>query len=218
VEDERSMASLLKKGLEEERHAVSVAFDGLSGLDMAEGEDFDVLIVDVMLPGIDGFELLRRLRSSRNDTPVLMLTARDSIKDIAQGLDLGGDDYLTKPFSFVELLARLRSVARRGKSPRPTVLSVEDLVLNPATFSAQRGGKELRLTQTEFRLLEFLMRRAGRVVPRHAIIEAVWGVLDSADDNTLDVFISLLRNKVDKDADSKLIHTVRGIGYCVRGR
>jgi len=216
VEDERTMATLLKGGLEEERHSVSVAFDGPTGLEFAQSEEFDVILLDVMLPGIDGFEVARRLRARKNNTPILMLTARDAVPDIARGLDLGVDDYLTKPFSFVELLARIRAVGRRGSSPRPVNLQVADLVLNPAAKQVARGGQELHLTVTEFRLLEFLMRRAGRVVSREAILSAVWGPLDSAGDNNLDVFVSLLRNKVDKGSKRKLIHTVRGVGYSVR--
>jgi len=216
VEDERTMAALLKSGLEEERHSVSIAFDGPTGLEFAVSEEFDVILLDVMLPGIDGFEVARRLRARKNNTPILMLTARDAVPDIARGLDLGVDDYLTKPFSFVELLARIRAVGRRGSSPRPVNLQIADLVLDPAAKQVTRGGQELHLTVTEFRLLEFLMRRAGRVVSREAILSAVWGPLDSAGDNNLDVFVSLLRNKVDKNSKRKLIHTVRGVGYSVR--
>ena len=216
VEDERTMAELLKKGLEEEHHCVSVAFDGLTGLDYAKGLEFDVIVLDVMLPGIDGFEVTRRLRANNNHVPILMLTARDAVPDIAKGLDLGVDDYLTKPFSFVELLARLRSVTRRGNTPRPVTLRAADLVLDPATRSVTRGGREINLTVTEFRLLEFLMRRTGRVVSRAAIVDAVWETPDEVSDNTLDAFVSLLRNKVDKGSKYRLIHTVRGVGYSLR--
>ncbi len=218
VEDERTMAELLKRGLEEEHHSVCVATNGLRALDEAEGADFDVIVLDVMLPGIDGFEFARRLRTAENHTPILMLTARDAVTDIARGLDIGVDDYLTKPFSFVELLARLRAVARRGNAPRPLALQVADLVLDPLSRQVARDGCELHLTATEFKLLELLMRRAGRVVPRDAIVDAVWGNLDDIGENTLDVFISMLRNKVDKNSESKLIHTIRGVGYMVRER
>ena len=216
VEDERTMAELLKKGLEEERHCVSIAFDGPTGLDYAKGLEFDVIILDVMLPGIDGFEVARRLRASNNHVPILILTARDAVPDIAKGLDLGVDDYLTKPFSFVELLARLRAVVRRGNTPRPVILRVGDLTLDPATRKVTRDKRELHLTVTEFRLLEFLMRRAGRVVSREAIVDAVWGTQDEVSDNTLDAFVSLLRNKVDKGFKHRLIHTDRGVGYSLR--
>lgn len=215
VEDERAMALLLKKGLEEERHSVCVAFDGPSGLDEAAASEFDVIVLDVMLPGIDGFEVARRLRARKDHTAILMLTARDAVHDIARGLDLGVDDYLTKPFSFVELLARLRAIARRGNVPRPLTVQVGDLVLDPASRRVTRGNHELYLTATEFRLLEFLMRRAGRVVSRDAIIDCVWGTIDNVHDNTLDVFISMLRNKVDKGAKRRLIQTIRGVGYSV---
>ncbi len=216
VEDEREMSLLLKNGLLEERHSVDVAYDGETGLDLAQGSEFDAIVLDVMLPRMDGFEVARRLRTAGNYTPILMLTARDAVPDIARGLDLGVDDYLTKPFSFVELLARIRAVARRGNAPRPLTVQVRDLVLDPATRQVTRSGMEIHLTLTEFRLLEFLMRRAGRVVSREAIVDAVWGTLDEVGDNTLDVFISLLRNKIDKGAEPKLIQTIRGVGYCVR--
>jgi two-component system response regulator MprA len=218
VEDERAMAELLKKGLEEEHHSVCIATDGLSGLDQAEGSEFDVIVLDVMLPRMDGFEIVRRLRAGKNRTPILMLTARDAVSDIARGLDAGVDDYLTKPFSFVELLARLRAVARRGSAPLSLTLQVGDLILDPLSRQVSRGGCELHLTVTEFKLLELLMRRAGRVVPRDVIADALWGTLDDVGENTLDVFISLLRNKVDKVLENRLIHTIRGVGYILRER
>ncbi len=218
VEDERAMAELLKRGLEEEHHAVCVATDGQSGLDLAEGSEFDVIVLDVMLPKVDGYEIVRRLRAGKNHTPILMLTARDAVSDVARGLDAGVDDYLTKPFSFVELLARLRALARRGNSPMSLKLQVGDLVLDPLSRQVTRDGCELHLTVTEFTLLELLMRRAGRVVTRDTIVDAVWGTLDDVGENTLDVFISLLRNKVDKGAENRLIHTIRGVGYMVRER
>ena len=171
-----------------------------------------------MLPGIDGFEFARRLRAAANHTPILMLTARDAVSDIARGLDIGVDDYLTKPFSFVELLARLRAVARRGNAPASADLAGSRSHSRSALPPGARDGCELHLTATEFKLLELLMRRAGRVVPRDAIVDAVWGNLDDIGENTLDVFISMLRNKVDKNPESKLIHTVRGVGYMVRER
>jgi DNA-binding response OmpR family regulator len=216
VEDESSMAELLRKGLEEEHHSVISAGDGLSALDIASSTDLDVILLDVMLPGLDGIEVARRLRGRNNNTPVVMLTARDSVPDIVRGLDVGADDYLIKPFSFVELLARLRSAARRGPIPRPVQMQVADLRLDPATHQISRGERTIHLTVTEFRLLEFLMRRAGRVVSRRALVEAVWWDFEDVGDNTLDAFISLLRNKVDKGHRRKLIHTVRGIGYSLR--
>ena len=216
VEDEKRMAELLKRGLEEENHSVSLAFDGREGLEMAQALEYDAIVLDLMLPGVDGFEVARRLRKSGNKTPILILTARDTVPDVVKGLDLGADDYMTKPFSFEEFLARLRSVSRRASSPRPTVLQVGDLVLNPATHEVKRGGEEISLSRTEFRLLEFLMRRAGRVVPRNTIVLSVWDSTDDVEENTLDAFISLLRNKVDRDHKIKLIQTVRGTGYTIR--
>lgn len=216
VEDEKKMAAVLKKGLEAENHRVTLAHDGRTGLDLASTAEFDVVVLDLMLPLIDGFEVARRLRKNGNQTPILMLTARDAVPDIVKGLDLGADDYLTKPFSFEVFLARLRSVARRGSTPRPTVLQVDDLVLNPASHVVTRGEREIHLSPTEFRLLELLMRRSGRVVPRDAIVEAVWDFDHEVEENTLDTFIRLLRSKIDREHDRKLIQTVRGIGYTIR--
>jgi DNA-binding response OmpR family regulator len=216
VEDEKKMAELLRKGLEEELHCVSVVYDGLSAIEFARTSQFDAIVLDVMIPGVDGFEVARRLRRLDDGTPVLMLTARDAVPDIARGLDLGVDDYLTKPFSFVELLARLRAITRRGVAPRRSLLRVSDLELDPATRRVLRGGHEVHLTATEFRLLEFLMRRTGRAVSRDSIVETVWGNFETVEDNTLEAFISLLRTKIDKGFQRKLIHTIRGVGYSLR--
>ena len=216
VEDEKKMAAVLKKGLEAENHRVSLAHDGRMGLDLASATEFDAVVLDLMLPVIDGFEVARRLRKNGNQTPILMLTARDAVPDIVKGLDLGADDYLTKPFSFDVFLARLRSVTRRGTVARPTSLRVGDLVLNPANRQVSRGDREVHLSPTEFRLLELLMRRSGRVVPRDAIVEAVWDFDHEVEENTLDTFIRLLRSKIDRDHDRKLIQTVRGVGYTIR--
>jgi DNA-binding response OmpR family regulator len=215
VEDERKMAGLLKEGLEEENHSVSIAFDGRAGLEFASSSDFDAIVLDLMLPGLDGFEVARRLRRRQNQTPILVLTALDAIADIARVLDLGADDYLTKPFSFVELLARLRALARRGSSPRSPLMKAADLVLDPAARRVSRGSYEIHLSPTEYRLLEILMRRAGRVVSREAIVNGVWGFEQDVEENTLDAFVRLLRSKVDKGFEPKLIQTVRGFGYSV---
>jgi DNA-binding response OmpR family regulator len=216
VEDEKKMAVLLKKGLEEENHSANLAFDGRNGLEMALALEYDAIVLDLMLPGINGFEVARRLRKSGNTTPILVLSARDTVSDVVKGLDIGADDYMTKPFSFEEFLARLRSVSRRASAPRPTLLQVGDLVLNLASHQATRSGEEISLSPTEFRLLEFLMRRAGRPITRKSILNSIWGSDDDIQENTLDVFISHLRNKVDRDRQVKLIQTVRELGYVIR--
>ena len=217
VEDERRMAELLRQGLEEEGHSVILAGDGKEGLAMAEAHAFDVIVLDVMLPEMDGFAVARKLRAARNQTPILMLTARDAPEDQIAGLNLGADDYLVKPFAFDVLLARLRAVSRRGPIPQPVQLQVQDLTLDPASREVTRGARRVALTRTEYSLLELLMRRAGRVVTRENLIEAVWGFESEVRSNTLDAFIRLVRDKVDAAGEAKLIHTVRGVGYCVRG-
>ena len=213
VEDDPKMSDVLKRGLEEEGYSVLVAYDGQQGLEIAESCEMDGIILDVMLPKIDGFQVAQRLRRNRNTTPILMLTARDTVPDIVTGLDEGADDYLTKPFSFEVLLARLRAVLRRGVKPRPVVLQVADLVLDPATHAVVRNGRKIALTRTEYRLLECMLRRAGTVVPRNVLIEDLWGFHGDVKDNTLDAFIRLLRNKIDAGFETKLLHTSRGIGY-----
>jgi DNA-binding response OmpR family regulator len=216
VEDERRMVELLRKGLEEEGHTVVCAADGIEGLEMSRSYAFDMIILDIMMPRLDGYELAKRLRADKIPTPILMLTAKDSVQDIVHGLDLGADDYLTKPFSFNELLARLRAVKRRASVPQPTIFKVDDLMLDPATREVSRGSLRLALTRTEYSLLERLMGRAGKVVPRRVLIESVWGFDREIEDNTLDVFVRLLRSKVDGNGRNKLIHTVRGVGYIIR--
>lgn len=216
VEDEPEMAELLRKGLEEENHRVIVAGDGRAALELAKAYDFDAIVLDVMLPVLDGFAVTRRLRESQCQTPILMLTARDAVGDIAEGLDGGADDYLTKPFSFVELLARLRSITRRVQQGPASTIQVADLQLDPLGRQVVRAGKPIQLTATEFRVLEFLVRRAGRVVSRAAIAEAVWGFDENVELNTVEAFISLLRSKIDRNFEPKLLHTVRGFGYSIR--
>lgn len=216
VEDDPKMAGALKRGLEEEGYSVVVASDGQQGLAMAESCELDGIILDVMLPKVDGFEVARRLRRNQNPAPILMLTARDTVRDVVTGLDKGADDYLTKPFSFEVLLARLRAIIRRGAKPRPVQLQVADLVLDAATHEVARGDRKIALTRTEYKLLECLMRRAGMVVPRDVLIEDVWGFEGDVENNTLDAFIRLLRGKIDSGFEPKLLHTVRGIGYCLR--
>jgi DNA-binding response OmpR family regulator len=216
VEDERQMAGLLRNGLGEEGHAVDVAHTGLDGLALASANPYDVIVLDVMLPGLGGLEIAQRLRRGRDVTPILMLTARDAEADVVAGLDAGADDYLTKPFSFEVLLARLRAVSRRGPVVQTVPMRLADLVLDPATCEANRRSERLGLTRTEYRLLEFMMRRAGSVVAREALIDGVWGHDREIEDNTLDAFVRLLRQKVDRTGWPRLIHTVRGVGYSVR--
>ena len=216
VEDESRMASLLKKGLAEEGYAVTVAEDGPTGLAMAQSTEFDLIVLDVMLPGIDGFSVARRLRSEGLRTPILILTARDATPDIVHGLDLGADDYLTKPFSFEVLLARIRALLRRGPAALSAQLQIGDLRLDPAAHEVYQGDERITLTRTEFHLLEFLMRRAGPVVPRATLIGAVWGYDRDIESNTLDAFIRLLRTKLEGRDGPRLIQTVRGIGYAIR--
>jgi DNA-binding response OmpR family regulator len=215
VEDERRMADLLKRGLTEEGHQVVVARDGAAGYEMATAASFDVIVADVMLPHVDGIAMTRRLRGARNQTPVLMLTAKDTPGDVINGLDSGADDYLTKPFSFDILLARIRAVSRRGAIPRPVCLEVADVRLDPATREVTRGTKQISLTPREYGLLELLMRNPGRVIGRETILESVWGYGCDVNENTLEAFVRLLRIKIDT-REPKLIHTVRGVGYVMR--
>jgi DNA-binding response OmpR family regulator len=216
VEDDQRLARQLKKGLEEQGHSVSLAFDGLEGLESALQSRFDVLVLDVMLPGMDGVTIVRRLRAAANVTPILLLTARDSPEDIVTGLDAGSDDYLTKPFSLKVLLARLRALGRRKTVDAKTELQIADLVLDPATHIVCRGNSPLPLTRTEFVLLEALMRNSGRVLTRDRLIETVWGNEREVESNTLDVFVRQLRTKIEPPGSRKLIHTIRGVGYAIR--
>jgi DNA-binding response OmpR family regulator len=216
VEDEARMAEQLRRGLEREGYSALIAFDGQQGLDLARTVEHDLLVLDWMLPKIDGRELARRLRGAGIGTPILMLTARDAPSDIVGGLDGGADDYLTKPFAFEVLLARLRALARRVPTTSSPVLQVADLKLNPANHWVMRGGEEIGLSAREFKLLHFLVRRAGQIVPRQTLIDAVWGYESNIESNTLDAFIYLLRGKIDAASRPRLIHTVRGVGYSLR--
>src|SRR5581483_6965563 len=216
VEDEARMADLLRKGLAEEGHTVTSAADGAEGLALAKAYEFDVIVLDVMMPKLSGYDLARRLRADKVRTPILMLTARDAVPDIVRGLDSGADDYMTKPFSFDELVARLRAVKRRSAAVQGPSLRVADLVLEPASREVLRGTERVSLTRTEYNLLERLMYRAGKVVSRRSLIEAVWGFDREIEENTLDAFMRLLRNKIDLPGRPKLIHTVRGVGYMIR--
>lgn len=216
VEDEMRMLELLRRGLTEEGHTVLCAADGNEAWFKLREQEFDVVILDVMLPKMSGFELALQMRMQKNATPVLMLTAKDSVPDIVHGLDLGADDYMTKPFSFNELLLRLRAVKRRASACQPAKLQVADLWLDPVTHQVSRGGEAISLTRTEYSLLERLMSNAGRVVPRDMLILSVWGRKPEIEDNTLDAFMRLLRHKIDNHGRQRLIRTVRGVGYTLR--
>jgi DNA-binding response OmpR family regulator len=216
VEDDPRMCALLRQGLEEEGHAVDVAQDGEMGFAIARAGRFDVVVLDVMLPKLDGVSVAKRLRDERDPTPILMLTARDQARDIVRGLDSGADDYLTKPFSFEVFLARLRAVSRRGPIPQPVRLRVADLELDTATRKVRRAGRKANLTRTEYALLELLMRRPGQVMPREVIMESVWGFGADVEANTLDAFVRLLRQKIEPPGSARLLQTVRGMGYTIR--
>src|SRR5713226_6830508 len=213
IEDEVRMARLLKRALEEEGHAVDVAADGPDGLWLATENNYAAIVLDVMLPGFDGFELCRRLRAAGDWTPVLMLTARDAVDDRVRGLDAGADDYLVKPFSLLELGARLRALARRDDRARPAVLSEGDLHLDPAAKRAWRGQAELQLSPKEFTLLEFFLRHPGTVLTRSQILEAAGDFAYDGTSNVVDQYITYLRRKVDTPFGRQDIETVRGMGY-----
>ena len=216
VEDERRLAQVVRKVLEEEGHTVDAAYDGEEGLAMAMDGSHDIIVLDILLPGMDGIEVCRRLRVNRIDTPVLLLTALDAIEDRVRGLDAGADDYLPKPFAFQELLARLRALSRRRvQALDPAHLQTADLMLDLGRRRADRAGKMIELSPKEFALLEFLMRNQGRVVTRTQILDHVWGYDYSPDSNLVDVYVTYLRRKVDRGHDRKLIRTVRGVGYAV---
>jgi two-component system OmpR family response regulator len=216
VEDELKMAGLLRRGLVEEGHAADVATSGEDALWMAQSHPYEAIVLDVMLPGVDGFETCRRLRHAGVWTPVLMLTARDGVDDRVAGLDVGADDYLTKPFSFAELLARLRALVRRGGGERPTELTVGSLRLDPASRRAWRGQDEITLSPKEFALLETFMRRPGQVLSRLQLLEHAWDFAYENKSNVVDVYVRYLREKVDRPFGASSLETVRGIGYRLR--
>ncbi len=216
IEDEPRLAAFIKRGLKEQGFAVDLASDGEEGFFMAREVPYDVVVLDVMLPGKDGLCVCRALRKDGVTTPILMLTARDGVEEKVQGLDSGADDYLTKPFAFAEFLARIRAlIRRRDRSPSP-VLRVADLEMNTATRKVTRAGRAITLTATEFALLEFLMRHAGEVVTRTMIIEHVWNDDAGHFSNVVDVYINYLRRKIDDGFETKLIHSVRGVGYVLK--
>jgi two-component system OmpR family response regulator len=217
VEDELKMASLVRRGLAEEGHAADIAGTGGDALWMAEAHPYDAIVLDVMLPGISGFETCRKLRNAGIWTPVLMLTARDGVGDRVAGLDAGADDYLAKPFSFAELFARLRALVRRGGVERPTEFVVDDLRLDPATRRVWRGEVEIRLSPKEFALLETFMRRPGQALSRLQLIEHAWDFAYENRSNVIDVYVRYLREKIDRPFGTTSLETVRGVGYRLRG-
>ncbi len=216
VEDEPKMARLLKRGLDEEGHPADVAPTGEEALWMARSAAYDAIVLDVMLPGLDGFATCRELRSRGVWTPVLFLTARDAVEDRVEGLDLGADDYLVKPFSFSELLARLRALARRVPVERPSLLEVDDLRLDPAAHRAWRGETELELSAKEFALLEVFMRRSGEALSRVQLLDGAWDMAFESRSNVVDVYVRYLREKIDRPFDRHSLETVRGVGYRLR--
>ncbi len=213
VEDEVRLADALRRGLAADGFAVDVAYDGEDGLDKARAGSYDAVILDVMLPKLSGYGVCRALRAEDNWVPVLMLSAKDGEYDQADGLDIGADDYLTKPFSYVVLLARLRALVRRGTPSRPAVLSTGDLSLDPASRQVERAGEEIQLTAREFALLEYLMRRSDEVVPKTEIIEHVWDEFYDGDANVVEVYVGYLRRKIDAPFGRQSLQTVRGAGY-----
>jgi len=218
VEDEHRIADFISRGLSEQGYAVDVAYNGDEALDWVEVAEFDVIVLDVMLPVRDGIEVCRTLRQRGLRTPILMLTARDAVEDRVRGLDSGADDYLVKPFAFAELLARLRALTRRESAVVGTVLQVDDLILNTTTREASRQGMSLELTSKEYALLEYLMRHPNQVLTRTMIAEHVWNYEFDNSTNVIDVHIRNLRRKIDDPSPTKLIHTVRGAGYRICGR
>jgi len=216
VEDDPRISSLLDQGMREEGYQTLVVADGIAGLDAALTADPDVVVLDLMLPKLDGFQVAHRLRRAGKRTPIIILTARESDADIVRGLDLGADDYITKPFSFHVFLARVRAVLRRGPVSAPVFATVSDLSIDQGTHRATRAGRDLPLTPREFRLLELLVRNSPRVVQRQTIMEEIWGYDSEVSENNLEAFVSQLRAKVDAAGESRLIRTIRGVGYCLR--
>ena len=216
VEDHKKISSFIVKGLKAESYAVDVAYDGDEGLAMAQMDEYDLIILDIMLPEKSGYEVTKQLREYSIKTPILMLTAKDELEDKVKGLDLGADDYLTKPFMFEELLARIRALFRRGGMSSGSKLSIADLTLDPVTHDVFRSNKKIELTAKEYGLLEYLLRTKGRIATRTTIIEHVWDLHFDSDTNLVDVYIRYLRRKIDDNFEPKLIHTVRGVGYLMK--
>jgi len=216
VEDEKKVASFIKQGLEEEGYAVDVALNGEEGLGMALDQVHDLIILDISLPKMDGFQVLKNLRKQKVNTPVLLLTVRATIEDKVLGLDAGADDYLTKPFAFQELVARVRALLRRRAEAEPALLQIGELILDPARRMVSRGGEKIDLTSKEFALLEYFLRNPGRVLTRTMIIEHVWNYDFDTMTNIIDVYVNYLRRKIESGHGAKLIHTVRGVGYVLK--
>ncbi|MEN6472850.1 MAG: response regulator transcription factor [Syntrophaceae bacterium] len=217
IEDEKKVADFIGHGLTEEGYAVDMAHDGDEGYFLASTNEYDAILLDILLPKMDGVALCTKLRADDNHTPILMLTAKDAVKDKVRGLDAGADDYLTKPFAFEELLARIRSLLRKKYQRQKTAYQVDDLVLDTVNHTVMRGGAKITLSVKEFALLEYLMRNADSVVTRTMIAEHVWDINFDTFTNVIDVYINYLRNKIDRDSEKKLIHTVRGRGYVLKG-
>ena len=216
VEDETKVGSFIKRALEEESYAVDLSEDGAQGLDLALTGSYDLIMIDLMLPGLPGMEVLTRLRKEKIQTPVLILTAQSKVDQRVKGLDAGADDYLTKPFAIDELLARVRALLRRGTAEASGTLQIDDLILNPATREVTRGGQRIDLTVKEYALLEYFMRHAGRVLTRPMISDHVWNQDFDTFTNVIDVYVNYLRNKIDRGRARKLIHTIRGSGYMLK--
>jgi len=216
VEDEKSLADIIKKGLEEEDYAVDVAYNGEDGLFMAENEPSDLIVLDIMLPIVDGMTILKKIRKAGVKTPVLMLTAKDTLMDKVSGLDSGADDYLTKPFLFEELLARIRALLRRNSEAKTSMIEIGDLVINMATHEVKRRGRDISLSAKEYVLLEFLAMNKNKVLSRTMLTEHLYDYNFDLDSNVIDVFIHRIRNKIDKGFERKLIHTLRGSGYMLK--
>jgi len=213
VEDEHRIAQSIKKGLELEKMIVDIAYDGISGFDQATSEEYDLIILDLMLPGMSGWEICSQLRKNKNETPILILTARGQVEEKIEGFNRGADDYLVKPFAFEELVARIRALTRRPKKIVEELLKVEDLTLNKDSFEVKRNHKNIKLSNKEFTLLEFLMRHPGQILSKTQIINHVWNYETDILPNTVEVYIRNLRNKIDKDFSYSLIQTIRGFGY-----
>ena len=217
VEDDRSISGFITKGLKEMHYAVDAAFDGEEGLHLALSRPYDMIILDIMLPGIDGWEVLESMRKEKVQTPVIILTAKDAKEDVVKGLELGADDYLVKPFSFAELLSRIKAILRRGRPDTDlSIITVGDLTLDLINRTVRRNETNIELSGKEFMLLEYLMRNGGQILTRTMILERVWGYNFDTGSNIIDVHINHLRNKIDRDREPKLIHTIKGVGYVLK--